>query len=874
MTILPIELVWDRAEKTREMGVLDFEELLYVGEALFKTYVAGLVAAIDDDPERERYKLAHKLVRANSLGDWDEVLAELSTGTAVQHLRPGAEEAHQELTTRHGTGSWMHEAVTCLHSACGLLVPGVEQLPAKFDGRRWFSQFVYLRNKTRGHGAPTEPQKSATARELERSLRLMSENSKLFRRSWVFLRRNLSLKYNVISLGGTASPIFDDLKADKARRSSLEDGIYIDFERPARVELIEATSGLVDFFYPNGHFRGNKKMEWLSYVSGTRRDVDGTPYLAPISELPPSHTEGDRVMRLVGRCFSNLPALPKDYIRRAELESELTSALSDDRHPMITLVGRGGIGKTSLALNVLHELAASATDRFLGIIWLSARDIDLLPTGAKLVKPSVLSIRDIAREIVELLQPSESRENNFDKERYVTKILRSYSADGALLFVFDNFETVQQPLDVFNWLDQSVRPPNKILITTRHRDFRGDYAVEVGGMTEPQCSELTRATAAAIGMQSLVTEQFLREIYRESEGHPYVIKILVGEAAEGRHFRKVERVVANKDEILDALFERTYAKLSPAARRVFLTLCNWRSLVPLVAIEAALLRPSIEDRIDTLAAVEDLRRVSFIDELASGSDDSIFLSVPLVAAVFGKRKLSVSQDRVAIEEDTRFLQRFGAIQPPEANSGLEPRINRLFSSFSADLEKGRLALRDEKPTLELIARHYPQAWLLISKLWAESGDPDSTENSKIAILRYLEMTSPADTDQTKAWQGLAELARKERDWLGFVNAIVHIAELPNADLSGISGAVNTFNSVNRELESDPEQKRAFAKRLVAVMEPKIGDGDAADCSRLAWLFLQLGNRNRAWEIVQSGLRLDPANEHCRNLERRLAAENS
>jgi hypothetical protein len=300
-------------------------------------------------------------------------------------------------------GSWLHEAVTHIHSCLRSFLPDAESLPSKFDGRKWFSQFVYLRNKTRGHGAPTEEQKLAASLDLERSLRLMADACKLFQREWVFLRRNLSLKYNVIPLGVRAGA-FDELKNEKSKSLSFADGIYVDFGQPVRVELIEPTADLIEFFYPNGHFR-SKKMEWLSYVSGTRKDVDGSGYLAPTSELPKSHTEGDSSMRVVGRCFANLPPLPRDYINRKELESELDSVLSNDRHPVVTLVGRGGIGKTSLALKVLHGLAESKKDRFLGIIWLSARDIDLLPTGAKLVKPSVLSVKDIVREIVDLLQP-------------------------------------------------------------------------------------------------------------------------------------------------------------------------------------------------------------------------------------------------------------------------------------------------------------------------------------------------------------------------------------------------------------------------------------------------------------------------------------
>ncbi len=305
--ILPLRLMWERADKTRDGGVMDFEEFLYVGEVILKTYVAGMVAGVADDPDRKRYGLAYRLVRANGLGEWDDALAELSTGTATQHLRPGVLEAHRELTARHGAGSWMYEAVRLLQSVIRAFVPEAEAVPTKFDGRKWFSLFVYLRNKTRGHGAPTEAQKSLVARDLEASLRLVSEKARIFNLEWVFVKRNLSLKYNVLPLS-VGSADFEELKGERARSHSYADGIYVGFGPPARVELMESNPDLIEFFYPNGHFRDrNKKMEWLSYVTGARRDLDGTPYLVPVSELPGSHTEGDRSLRLVGRCFANLP---------------------------------------------------------------------------------------------------------------------------------------------------------------------------------------------------------------------------------------------------------------------------------------------------------------------------------------------------------------------------------------------------------------------------------------------------------------------------------------------------------------------------------------------------------------------------------------
>ncbi len=385
-------------------------------------------------------------------------------------------------------------------------------------------------------------------------------------------------------------------------------------------------------------------------------------------------------------------------------------------------------------------------------------------------------------------------------------------------------------------------------------------------MTQTQCNELVRRTATVLGISALVTPVFCSDVYRESEGHPYVAKILVGEAADGKSVRRIERIVAGRDDLLDALFERTYRLLSPAAKRVFLTVSNWRSLVPQAALDAALLRTRQAERIDTVASIDELRRVSFIDEHTSSKDDSVFVSVPLIASVFGERKLSTSRDQAEIDEDTRFLHRFGPMQLPDVKLGIEPRIKRFLGSLSEELANGKISLSDQMPVLELIARHYPPTWLMIADLWSETNDEGAPSQRIDALTRYLEATTPGAHQQV-GWERIAVIYRQKGEWTGFVNAQVQIAELPGADLAKISASVNTFNSVSQNLDSS--SRRGFAERLARVMEPKIAGGDSTDCSRLAWLLIHCEREDRALEIVELGLSVDLHSEHCQRLKCRI-----
>ena len=122
------------------------------------------------------------------------------------------------------------------------------------------------------------------------------------------------------------------------------------------------------------------------------------------------------------------------------------------------------------------------------VLWISARDVDLLQHGPQSVAPRVVSQRDIVRAVAEILE--EPVTNAKAEEEFFQRILQRSHLAGPTLFVFDNFETLENPADTFRWIDTHIRLPNKALITTRSRDFAGDFPLEIAGMTETEATEL------------------------------------------------------------------------------------------------------------------------------------------------------------------------------------------------------------------------------------------------------------------------------------------------------------------------------------------------------------------------------------------------
>ena len=174
--------------------------------------------------------------------------------------------------------------------------------------------------------------------------------------------------------------------------------MYVSFDKLAIVELVHSDPEASDFFFPNGGFT-DKRYELVSYASGETQYVTSDSYLKPAERLPGSETEGLGSLDLIGNCFANLPSLQRGYVQRSQLEADLQQQLLLDRHPIISLAGPGGIGKTSLALNVLHDLMHRKEPPFDVLLWFSARDIDLLRQGPRTVRAGGVTLKGFRPDV-------------------------------------------------------------------------------------------------------------------------------------------------------------------------------------------------------------------------------------------------------------------------------------------------------------------------------------------------------------------------------------------------------------------------------------------------------------------------------------------
>lgn len=858
---VPVERMRERTRLARdESDTSYFFDLLYMGEMLLKIVVADLVAAIDDDRDHNRYALEFRLARADGVGEWADVLDEVLTGPPSQLLIPAARETQRALTMNVGTGgdSWQRRAVDRLNDACRCLDDQIASTASqKASFRQWGRSFAWLRNRTRGHGAPKAATLSSVCPALADSLDALINGVPTFRQDWVHLSQTLSGKYRVSCFGGQRKP-FAYLSREAGH--SFSDGVYVALPTPRPVALFRTDADLSDFFLPNGNFR-KQRFEAISYITDETRAEDGAEWAMPIEARPLSETTAQPDLDVLGQVFSNMPPKREGYVSRPALEGDLRAVLTDERNPVITLQGRGGVGKTSLALQVLHVL--SNTQDFFAIVWFSARDIDLLQDGPKVVRADILSTEDVAKEFAGLMRPNEKLKTP-EALQYFTDCLAGQAPDGPFLFVFDNFETIREQASLYEYVNNAIRLPNKVLITTRTRDFKADYPIGVSGMARDEYRALVVEAASSLGVLDLVTPAYEDQLFEESDGHPYITKVLLGDAARENRKVSLKSVVATKDALLDALFDRSFASLSLAAQRVFLTLCSWRSYVPRLGLEAVLLRPGNE-RLDVDGSIAELERASLVEVVEDPEGQTPFVSVPLAAALFGKRKLVTSPLKVAIDADLELVRHFGPVKAADVALGLSPRLDRLTTAI-AKRQADNADVEQELAVLEYIASGYPLAWLNLARLQQEMGDSGSAVAS---VNRYLE----AAPNDRHAWRTLISLYRRVGQPLGEMHARLQLAELPDSDFEDLSSAAARLNGLisRREISLDADERRLMCQRLRRLMESRSKEADATDLSRLAWLCMNLQDVEAASQWVDAGLALDVTNEHCVSLHDRLAS---
>ena len=358
-----------------------------------------------------------------------------------------------------------------------------------------------------------------------------------------------------------------------------------------------------------------------------------------------------------------------------------------------------------------------------------------------------------------------------------------------------------------------------------------------------------------------MSDDVIQRIYEYTGGHAYVMRVVVGEMAKDGRYTPPAQLVGRRDDIVSAVFERSFNKLSESGRSVFLVVSNWKTDIAELGLVVVLGVRGI----DAESGIEECRRLSLIFSTeTSGGPPSC--SVPQLARAFGQKKLQGDPDRLVIQEDLNTLRKFSS--PNFSLNETDPRkrlISQFVQSCLSELKNGPEAIARADKLLEGLASLWPQAWLHLAEFREQS-------KCKSDLISYALRRAVEEQPYSKAaWLHRAKFAEKTQDDAIRIASLVSAVEADPLDVALVRDvALDLCKYVYAHKIEIPRARRGvYLASVRSHMEQLSDQLDPTGLSRLAWLFLLEENEKKAHEYASKGCELDPTNTHCIRILERL-----
>jgi predicted ATPase/DNA-binding SARP family transcriptional activator len=218
------------------------------------------------------------------------------------------------------------------------------------------------------------------------------------------------------------------------------------------------------------------------------------PHLPPIEHLP--------LQSLVPQSV-NFPVLSPAFIGRDDELEQLSKLLDAPDNRIVSLVGPGGVGKTSLVVQFANQVASHFSDGTFFVSLAHVQDPDLIPIN-----------------LAEILKFSFLGPSNYYEQ------LGNYLKHKNILLIFDNFEHLQLGGTKFlaSLLNQTQYL--KILVTTRERlNLISETIMEIQGLPVPALERIENSESYSSVRLFLNTAQRISPTFKYENNAAAIIRI-------------------------------------------------------------------------------------------------------------------------------------------------------------------------------------------------------------------------------------------------------------------------------------------------------------------------------------------------------------
>ncbi len=255
----------------------------------------------------------------------------------------------------------------------------------------------------------------------------------------------------------------------------------------------------------------------------------------------------------------NLPMVDYDdtgFIGRNKDKDELKKKITGP-YPVISVIGVGGIGKTSLVLSCLYEMLDEEAI-FNTIIWITLKTKGLYNGDFKEIKDVILNLDENFKKI--------NYDFQNDNISNINDIL-SYMSNNKTLLVIDNLETLSNDKTIIK-LFEEIPNGSKILITSRIGFGNYEQSFKLEALNNKESLDYFRKLAKVYKVKSLIkqTDNSLEKYLEKLNNNPLAIKWFIINVGKGM----VPSEILNNhiSDLTDFCLSNIYDKLSEDAKYI------------------------------------------------------------------------------------------------------------------------------------------------------------------------------------------------------------------------------------------------------------------------------------------------------------------
>ena len=551
--------------------------------------------------------------------------------------------------------------------------------------------------------------------------------------------------------------------------------------------------------------------------------------------------ESQNTRKLSNSGYHNLPQ--PDYGQFIGRETELAQVIRQLRpyphsqHPIVTIDGVGGVGKSALALEVAHRYLRGSEDilpdeKFDAVIWTSAKQNVLTAEGIAPRKQVLRNIDDVYTTIAVTLEREDITKAPAEGQ---SELIRKALTQQRTLLIVDNLETVDDQA-VLEFL-RELPAPTKAIVTTRHR-IDVAYSIRLHGMPEADALKLIEKECEKKNVALKIDES--EKLFQRTGGVPLALVWSIAQMGLGYG---VENVLANlgqpSSDIARFCFDRAVEKIKETeayslllSLSFFATDANRTALGQIAGFERDILgrddglvlleKLSLVNKKESRFSLLPITKTYVLGELAKN---------PELENEFGRRWIDYFKSLFANPEDAYYWRWF-SYEFVEEGPNIVAAIDWVFAKAEAE---DILTLTYEAYWYLEVAGRWTELYSLLQRslqlarsinnrkaiarflgelgwLDQQRGKYDEAEERfKEAHRIYVEIKSQEGEGIALQWRSIVNRKRKNfSESLGLTNEALQIAkELHSGDLEAL---INTERGkLYRDMNEWEESWKIFSK---------------------------------------------------------------